>query len=80
MAIKPKKEYTYCIESSLYGQWYLSNDKLPIKKEVYEDEHGRSAIKIKWDSSYSGQFDLWFGDDFGPLLDYKKTIVVESLF
>ena len=78
--IKPKKEYIYYIDSSLYGQWYLSDDKLPIKKEIFEDEQGRNAIKIKWTSPYSGQFDLWYGDDDGPLFDYKKTIVVESLF
>jgi hypothetical protein len=52
--IKPKKEYIYYIDSSLYGQWYLSDDKLPIKKEIFEDEQGRNAIKIKWTSPYSG--------------------------
>lgn len=78
--IKPKKEYVYYIEGSLYGQWYISNAKLPIIKEEFEDELGRIAIRIKWDSSYSGQFDLWYGDENGPLFDYKKTIVVESLF
>ena len=78
--IKPKKEYIYYIDSSLYGQWYLSDNKIPIIKEEFEDELGRNSIKIKWDSPYSGQFDLWFGDSHGPLFDYKKTIVVESLF
>lgn len=78
--IKPKKEYIYYIEGSLYGQWYISNAKLPIIKEEFEDEFGRTAIRIKWDSSFSGQFDLWYGDENGPLFDYKKTIVVESLF
>ena len=78
--IKPKREYIYYIESSVYGQWYLSNNKLPIIKEEFEDDKGRSAIKITWDSSYSGQFDLWYGGDNGPLFDYQKTIVVESLF
>ena len=78
--IKPKKEYVYYIESALYGQWYISDNKLPIQKEIFEDEQGRTAIKIKWLTSYSGQFDLWYGDSDGPLLDYKKTIVVESLF
>ena len=78
--IKPKKEYVYYIESSLYGHWYISNAKLPIIKEEFEDDAGRTAIRIKWDSSYSGQFDLWYGDENGPLFDYKKTIVVESLF
>ena len=78
--IKPKKEYVYYIEDALYGQWYFSDKKLPIIKEEFEDEQGRTAIKIKWNSTYSGQFDLWYGDESGPLFDYKKTIVVESLF
>lgn len=78
--IKPKKEYIYSIDSSLYGNWYVSNKKQPIKMESFTDDQGRNAVKIKWTSTYSGQFDLWFGDADGPLLDYKKTIVVESLF
>ena len=78
--IKPKKEYIYYIEDALYGQWYISNQKLPIVMREFEDENGRNCISIKWDSTYSGQFDLWFGDENGPLFDYKKTIVVESLF
>lgn len=78
--IKPKKDYIYYIESSLYGNWYVSNKSWPVKMEPFEDEQGRIAIKIRWNSTYSGQFDLWFGDEDGPLLDYKKTIIVESLF
>lgn len=78
--IKPKKEYIYYIEDALYGQWYVSDKKLPIIMKQFEDEQGRNAISIKWDSTYMGQFDLWFGDENGPLFDYKKTIVVESLF
>lgn len=78
--IKPKKEYIYYIESSIAGNWYISNSKLPILKKEYENEKGNPAIKIKWDSTYSGQFDLWYGDKDGPLFDYKKTIIVESLF
>ena len=78
--IKPKKEYIYYIEDALYGQWYISNQKLPIVMREFEDENGRNCVSIKWDSTYSGQFDLWFGDENGPLFDYKKTIVVESLF
>ena len=78
--IRPKKEYIYYIEDALYGQWYVSDKKLPIIMKEFEDEQGRNAISIKWDSTYMGQFDLWFGDENGPLFDYKKTIVVESLF
>lgn len=79
--IKPAKEYIYYIESSLYGQWYIDNEeKMPITKEVFDDELGRTAVKIKWSAPFSGQFDLWYGDSDGPLMDYKKTIIVESLF
>lgn len=78
--IKPKCEYIYYIESSLFGSWFVSEKKAPIIMKPFEDDQGRSAVKIKWNSTYSGQFDLWFGDENGPLLDYKKTIVVESLF
>jgi hypothetical protein len=38
----------------LYGNWYLSDEKIPVKKEIFIDENGRNAIKIKWDSTYSG--------------------------
>ena len=78
--IKPKKEYIYYIEKRESGDWYFSNNKLPIERKVFRDEQGRIAIKIKWTSSYSGQFDLWYGTEDSPLYDYKKTIVVESLF
>lgn len=78
--IKPKKEYIYSIDNSLYGSWYVSNSKFPIILTPFVGEDGRNCVKVKWNSSYSGQFDLWFGDENGPLLDYKKTIVVQSLF
>ena len=77
--IKPKKEYIYYIDGSQVGQWYLTK-QVPVLREEFKDEKGRKAIKIKWDSSYSGQFDLWYGDENGPIKDYKKTIVIESLF
>lgn len=79
--IKPAKECIYYIDSTLYGHWYIANeDKIPILKEVFENEQGFPAVKIKWTAPYSGQFDLWYGDEDGPLMDYQKTIVVESLF
>lgn len=65
--IKPKKTYEYTYEGAATGNW--SWDKtLPIKAEIKDKQ-----ITIKWDSTYSGQFDLFFGD-------IKKTIVIESLF
>ena len=78
--IKPKKEYIYYIDGSLSGQWYLNDNSLPVKFETFEDEKGHNAVRIKWTAPMSGQFDIWFGDASGPLFDYKKTIVVESLF
>lgn len=78
--IKPKKEYIYYAETSLYGHWYLGKTKVPVTMETCEIENGYPAVKIKWNTSYSGQFDIWFGDEEGPLLNFKKTIVVESLF
>ena len=67
--IKPKKEYTYTCSTS--GANWSYDSKLPIIMEVLEGEI--PTVKIKWASSYSGQFDLYYGD-------FKKTIVVESLF
>ena len=67
--IKPKREYTYTCSASGFEWSYDS--KLPIQMEVLEGE--TPTVKIKWASSYSGQFDLYYGE-------FKKTIVVESLF
>ena len=67
--IRPKKEYTYTC--SVSGANWSYDSKLPIIIEVLEEEI--PTIKIKWTSSYSGQFDLYYGE-------FKKTIVVESLF
>ena len=67
--IKPKREYTYTCSASGFEWSYDS--KLPIQMEVLEGEI--PTVKIKWASSYSGQFDLYYGE-------FKKTIVVESLF
>ena len=67
--IKPKREYTYTCSAS--GFEWAYDSKLPIQMEVLEGE--TPTVKIKWASSYSGQFDLYYGE-------FKKTIVVESLF
>ena len=67
--IKPKITYVYKFNGSLQTDWVF-DASLPIKYEIDEDNH---EISIKWLSSYSGQFDLSYGD-------YTKTIVVESLF
>ena len=77
--IKPKKEYEYYIYNSLNDKWYLDND-LPLSYKTYRTSEGYNAIKLKWDTSMSGQFDLWFGHSDKEKAKYKKTIVVESLF
>lgn len=70
--IKPKMEYEYTISKESKLNWSVS-DKAPVKLQPYTDENGFACVKVKWMSTYSGQFDLMIGN-------YKKTIVVESLF
>ena len=67
--IKPKKEYVYTFSGALISDWTIVAQTNVISSEEV-DEH---TIKIKWNSSYSGQFELKYGS-------YSKTIVVESLF
>ena len=67
--IKPKTTYTYYFNGSLLSDWKVEGKHLPLKTKKI-DEY---TIELTWDSTYSGQFDLSYGD-------YKKTIVVESLF
>ena len=68
--IRPKKEYEYYFSGNAILDWEIDK-KYPVIIEM--DELESNKIKLKWDSTYSGQFDLIYGD-------YKKTIVVESLF
>ena len=71
--IKPKKEYTYVCNKRIDGKWGFDK-KYPVEiVKVSKNARGRSEVIIKWTSTYSGQFELCFGD-------YTKTIVVESLF
>lgn len=77
--IKPKKEYTYYIYNSKLGKWHF-NAQLPVIYKEFQNDEGYNSITIKWDSPLSGQFDIWFGSDKLEAAEYKKTIVVESLF
>lgn len=66
--IKVKKSYVYeCKDAS---SWQVDS-KYPVVITV--DPNNKNRINLKWDSSYSGQFEL----KCGP---HTKTIVVESLF
>ena len=70
--IKPKLEYVYTFSGGLHDEWSY-NTSLPLKVEVFDNDEGHCCVRLKWIANYSGQFDLSFGD-------YKKTIIVESLF
>ena len=67
--IKPKTTNRYCFNGSIVAEWRVEGKNLPIKINKI-NEH---TIELIWDSTYSGQFILSYGD-------YQKTIVVESLF
>ena len=67
--IKPKTTNRYYFNGSLLSEWVVKGKNLPLKVEKI-DEY---TLDIMWDSTYSGQFILSYGD-------YEKTIVVESLF
>lgn len=65
--IRPKKTYVYRYLGTEAGNWHYDS-KLPIAAEVNGNE-----ISLKWTTTYTGQFELSFGN-------ITKTIVVESLF
>ena len=78
--IKPKLEYEYFVEAKdLSGDWYIDGPKVPVTLEKFITSRGIPGVKVKWNSSQSGSFVLWFGND-GHLKNFSKTIVVESLF
>ena len=68
--IKPKKTYEYKYNGSENFNWFVEK-KYPVVIE--EDPLDPKHIFLKWNNTYSGQFDLLYGE-------LSKTIVVESLF
>lgn len=70
--IKPKTVYTYEFLGEDSSEWNIEAAKdAPI---IYKlDTNNPKKIIIQWTKSYSGQFELKYGE-------YSKTIVVESLF
>ena len=71
--IKPKKEYSFTADRQSEDEWFIDK-KYPIEIiDITRNSRGRSVITLKWISSYSGSFELKYGND-------KKIIVVESLF
>ena len=68
--IKPKKTYDFTFTGEATANWEIDK-KYPIIYDI--DEENNKVIHLKWNSTYSGQFEIKYGD-------YKKIIVVESLF
>ena len=68
--IKVKKNYTYSFKGRAVYDWKVDK-KYPVVLEVSKTDP--RVVTLKWDSPYSGQFELYYGNLF-------KTIVVESLF
>ena len=68
--IKVKKEYSFKFDGTYSADWTVES-KYPVI--LIPDPKDPRNIRLKWDSPYSGQFVLNYGD-------YSKTIVVESLF
>lgn len=73
--IKPKITNKYILNAPIAGEWEIvvKAKKDMIKYKTYTDDKGNPTIELKWDSSYSGQFELKYNK-------YSKTVVVESLY
>ena len=68
--IKPKRTYEYEFNGTLNAEWSVEKD-CPVS--IIVDKNNIRKITLKWEQSYSGQFELKYGK-------YTKIIVVESLF
>lgn len=77
--IKVKQKVVYTFNGQTKGTWYIL-DKVPVNLTADLNEQGKAQAHIQWTSSYPGQFTLYYGNGINPDLDFKKTIVVESLF
>ena len=77
--IKPKTEVEFYINSMRPGTWRTDKVKGTVTLEPYVNEDGYQAVKLKWNTAYSGQFELIFKNNHSNI-EYSKVIVVESLF
>jgi hypothetical protein len=68
--IKLKRQYSYRFNGRISAEWKVDK-KYPVQLEF--DKSDPRNVSVVWTAPYSGQFELFYGD-------YKKTIVVESLF
>lgn len=69
--IKPFGEYEYKFVGVFKTGWKLVDPSKPVKLII--DENNPTIVKVVWESSYHGQFDI-------ECSGRTKTIVVESLF
>ena len=70
--IKPRGKYEYVAPIVEGAAWEIDK-RYPVKYSISQIDDELTKIEIQWDNSYSGQFELKYGDSV-------KTIVVESLF
>lgn len=68
--IKPRKKYAYTYKGINNSTWSI-DPSYPVKYTINPDK--TNEITLEWNNSYSGQFELVYGN-------FTKTIVVESLF
>lgn len=69
--IKPKTDIEYEFLGEIEDKWEIIGNNIPVIAKI--DNQNSKKIILQWTKSYSGQFELKYGD-------YSKTIVVESLF
>ena len=70
--IRPKKVYKYVFAGDAQeGEWSVNNKN--VIYQCSQSDDGKPQIRIKWNSSYSGEFVLSFGET-------EKVITVQSLF
>jgi hypothetical protein len=70
--IKPRAFYEYTFAAKNWGnKWSVGPEGVPVTLEA--DDQSPGVCRVRWDSSYSGEFELRYG------LNVKK-IVVQSLF
>lgn len=65
--IKPKMKYTYTYRGTLQSEWRVDGNAPVTLKQ-----NGKT-VELQWNTTYSGQFDLYYGSQC-------RTIIVESLF
>lgn len=75
--IRPKQVYNYVFDGYIEnGEWLIEEGK-PLQFKISNSNNAKPQIHIKWNNSYSGSFELSFGNAEKKI---SRVIVVESLF